>query len=162
MTVPALVLIIPQFVLASHLGLTNSRWGLILVYSAGMAFSVYMLRGFFEELPHELFDSAAIDGCGVLRSFWSIALPLARPALAAAVIFNFSGFWDEFAWALTSTNDPNFYTLPVALQQFYVAHGTTNWGVVFAGAVIAVLPVILIFLLFQRYFVAGVVGALKG
>lgn len=162
MTIPGIVLIIPQFVLASRLGLTNSRWGLIIVYAAGMAFSVYMLRGFFEEIPQELFDAAAIDGSGPLRTFVSIALPLARPALAAAVIFSFSGNWDEFVWALTSTNDPSLYTLPVALQQFYVAHGTTNWGVVFAGSVIAALPVIVIFLVFQRYFVSGVAGALKG
>lgn len=95
MTVPSLVLIIPQFVLASSLHLTNSRIGLILIYAAGMGFSVYLLKAYFEDMPQDLFDAAAIDGCGVFRTLWHIALPLARPALAAATIFAFAGNWDE-------------------------------------------------------------------
>lgn len=161
MSVPGIVLLIPQFVLASRLGLTNSLQGLIIVYAAGIAFSVFMLRGFFEDQPQELFDAAAIDGCGIFRTFVSIALPLAKPALATIVIFSFGGYWDEFILALTFTNDPSLYTLPVTLQQFYVSHGT-NWGIVFAGSVIAALPIIIIFLLFQRYYMSGLSGALKG
>jgi multiple sugar transport system permease protein len=162
MMVPGLVLIIPQFVLASHLHLTNSRWGLILVYAAGMAFSVFLLRGFFEELPQELLDAALMDGCGVLRTFLRIALPLARPALAAATIFSFLGNWDEFTWAITSINNPELYTLPIAIQQFQSNHGT-QWGIVFAASVIAVVPVVAVFLIFQRYWVRGIsVGAVKG
>jgi len=163
MTVPGIVLIIPQFVLASRLGLTNNRLGLILVYAAGMAFGVYLLRGFFEEIPQELFDAAAIDGSGVFRTFWSIALPLARPALAAVIIFSFAANWDEFTWAITSTNDASLYTLPVALQQFYLAQGDPNWGIIFAGSVIAILPEVLVFLIFQRQFVSGIrAGGVKG
>lgn len=162
MTVPGIVLIIPQFVLASRLGLTNNRLGLILVYAAGMAFGVYMLKGFFEEIPQELFDAAAIDGCGILRTFWSIALPLARPALAAVIIFGFAANWEEFTWAVISTNDASLYTLPVAIQQYYSAHGT-NWGIIFAASVIAVVPEVAVFLLFQRQFVSGIrAGGMKG
>lgn len=162
MTVPGIVLIIPQFVLASRLGLTNNRLGLILVYSAGMAFGVYMLKGFFEEIPQELFDAAAIDGSGIFRAFWSIALPLARPALAAVIIFSFAANWEEFTWAITSTNDAALYTLPVAIQQYYSAHGT-NWGIIFAASVLALLPEVLVFLLFQRQFVSGIrSGGMKG
>lgn len=162
MTVPGIVLIIPQFVLASRLGLTNNRLGLILVYSAGMAFGVYMLKGFFEEISQELFDAAAIDGSGIFRSFWSIALPLARPALAAVIIFSFAANWEEFTWAITSTNDASLYTLPVAIQQYYSAHGT-NWGIIFAASVMALLPEVLVFLLFQRQFVSGIrSGGMKG
>jgi multiple sugar transport system permease protein len=162
MTVPNIVLIIPQFVLASRLGLTNNRFGLILVYAAGMALGVYMLRGFFEEIPQELFDAAAIDGSGIFRSFWSIALPLARPALAAVTIFSFAANWEEFIWAITSTNDASLYTLPVAIQQYYSAHGT-DWGVIFAASTIAILPEILVFLIFQRQFVSGIrAGGMKG
>jgi multiple sugar transport system permease protein len=162
MTVPSIVLIIPQFVLASHLHLTNSRQGLIIVYAAGMAFSVLLLRGFFEELPQELLDAASIDGCGVWRTFFRIALPLARPALAAATIFSFLGNWDEFVWAVTSLNDPSLYTLPIAIEQFQQAHGT-QWGIVFAASTVAVVPVIVVFLIFQRHFIRGVsAGAVKG
>lgn len=163
MTVPGIVLIIPQFVLASRLGLTNNRFGLILVYATGMAFGVYLLRGFFEEIPQELFDAAAIDGSSIFHTFWSIALPLARPALAAVIIFSFAANWDEFTWAITSTNDASLYTLPVALQQFYLAQGTPDWGVIFAGSVIAILPEVLVFLIFQRQFVSGLrAGGIKG
>jgi multiple sugar transport system permease protein len=162
MTVPGIVLIIPQFVLASRLGLVNNRFGLILVYSAGMAFGVYLLRGFFEEIPQELFDAAAIDGSSIFHTFWSIALPLARPALAAVIIFSFAANWEEFTWAIISTNDSALYTLPVAIQQFYSAHGT-DWGVIFAGSVLAILPEVLVFLIFQRQFVSGIrAGGVKG
>lgn len=162
MTVPSLVLVIPQFVLASHLHLTNSRLGLILIYAAGMGFSVYLLRSYFEDLPQDLFDAAAIDGCGVFRSFWHVALPLARPALAAATIFAFAGNWDEFTLALTLNNDQSLYTLPVAIQQFHSNHGT-DWGIVFAATTIAMVPILTIFLIFQRHFVSGITaGALKG
>ena len=162
MTVPTIVLIIPQFVLASRLGLTNNRLGLILVYAAGMAFGVYLLRGFFEEIPQELFDAVAIDGGGIFRSFWSIALPLARPALAAVIIFSFAASWEEFTWAITSTNDASLYTLPVAIQQYFSVHAT-DWGIVFAASVLAALPEIIVFLIFQRYFVSGIrAGGVKG
>jgi multiple sugar transport system permease protein len=162
MTVPSIVLIIPQFVLASRLGLVNNRFGLILVYGAGMAFGVYLLRGFFEEIPQELFDAAAIDGSSIFHTFRSIALPLARPALAAVIIFSFAANWEEFTWAIISTNDSSLYTLPVAIQQYYSAHGT-NWGVIFAGSVLAILPEVLVFLIFQRQFVSGIrAGGVKG
>jgi multiple sugar transport system permease protein len=161
MTVPSLVLIIPQFVLASHLHLTNSRLGLILIYAANMSFTMYLLRSYFEDLPQDLFDAAAIDGCGVFRSFWNVAIPLARPALAAATIFTFAGNWDEFTLALTLNNDQSLYTLPVAIQQFYSNHGT-DWGIVFAATTIAMVPIVTIFLIFQRQFVSGIAaGALK-
>lgn len=161
--VPALVLIIPQFVLARNLGLINSLWGLIVVYSVGnMAFNVFLLRGFFEELPQELFEAAVIDGATVWQAFRFIAVPLARPALATVTIFTFLGAWDEFTWALTVLNDPDQYTLPVALRFFQRAHGT-EWGLVFAASTIAVVPVMIVFLIFQRHFVSGLMlGGTKG
>lgn len=161
MTVPALVLIIPQFVLAAHLHLTNSLLGLILIYAAGMGFNVFLLRSYFQNMPQELFDAAALDGCGVFRAFWSIALPLARPALAAASIFSFEGNWDEFTMALTLNNNQSLFTLPVAIQQFF-SNNSTDWGVVFAATTIAMIPIFIIFIVFQREFVSGIAaGALK-
>jgi multiple sugar transport system permease protein len=160
--VPALVLIIPQFVLAKNLRLLNSLWGLIVVYSAGTAFNMFLLRGFFEEIPQELFDSALIDGAGPFATFWRVALPLARPALAAVAIFSFLGAWDEFTWALTAINDEKLYTLPIGLRLFQQQHGT-EWGLVFAASAIAVVPTILVFVIFQRQFIKGVMsGAVKG
>jgi multiple sugar transport system permease protein len=160
--VPTLVLLIPQFVLAKDLHLLNSRQGLILVYSAAAPFNMFLLRGFFEEIPQDLFDAAVIDGANAFRSFWDIALPLARPALAAVGIFSFLSSWDEFTWALTSITNQKLYTLPIAIRLFQQAHGT-EWGLVFAASTIAVLPTILIFVIFQRQFIRGVMGgAIKG
>ncbi|HEY0069806.1 MAG TPA: carbohydrate ABC transporter permease [Chloroflexia bacterium] len=162
MMIPTLVLIIPQFVLAKNLHLLDSLWGLVVVYSAGTAFNMFLLRGFFEEIPQDLFDAATIDGAGPFRTFWSIALPLARPALAAVAIFSFLGAWDEFTWALTAINNQDLYTLPIALRLFQQQHGT-EWGVVFAASAIAVLPTIAVFVIFQRHFIKGITsGAVKG
>lgn len=160
--VPSLTLIIPQFVLAKNLHLLNSRLGLVVVYSAGTAIGVFLLRGFFEELPQDLLDAAVIDGAGPFRTFWDIALPLARPALAAVAIFSFLYAWDEFTWALTAISDERLYTLPIAIRSFQRQHGT-EWGLVFAATTIAVLPTITVFVLFQRHFIKGVTsGAIKG
>lgn len=162
MMIPTLVLIIPQFVLAKNLHLLDSLWGLVVVYSAGTAFNMFLLRGFFEEIPQDLFDAALIDGAGPFRTFWSIALPLARPALAAVAIFSFLGAWDEFTWALTAINDQELYTLPIALRLFQQQHGT-EWGVVFAASAIAVVPTVIVFIIFQRHFIKGITsGAIKG
>jgi multiple sugar transport system permease protein len=162
MMIPSLVLIIPQFVLAKNLHLLNSLWGLVVVYSAGTALNMFLLRGAFEDLPQDLFDSALIDGAGPFTVFLRIALPLVRPSLAAVTIFSFLGAWDEFTWALTSINDSELRTLPIAIRLFQQQHGT-EWGLVFAASIIAILPVVIIFIIFQRQFIKGVMsGALKG
>jgi len=161
MMIPGIVLIIPQFVLARDLRLLNSLWGLIVVYSAGSAFNMFLLRNYIEQIPEPVFESATIDGAGAWTTFWRIALPLARPALAAVAIFAFLGSWDEFIWALTSITDPNLYTLPIGLRLFQQQRGT-EWGLVFAASVISVLPVIAVYLTFQRQIISGVsAGAVK-
>ncbi|MEX2547639.1 MAG: carbohydrate ABC transporter permease [Chloroflexota bacterium] len=163
LTVPALVLIIPQFVLIRQFGLFNTHWALIFVYAVGgMAFNVFLLRGFFEDMPQELFEAAIVDGANVWQAFRYIALPLAKPALATVTIFTFLGSWDEFTWALTALQDSELYTLPVALRFFQRAFGT-EWGLVFAASTIAVIPVVIVFLAFQRHFVSGLMlGGTKG
>lgn len=155
---PALVLIIPQFILAKNLHLLNSMQGLVAVYSAAIPLNVFMLRGFFEDIPQDIADAAVIDGASMWRLFWTVMLPLARPAVAAVTIFTFLANWDEFTWALTSINDSNLFTLPVGLQMFNQQHGT-QYGLLFAGSVIAVLPVILVFVVLQRHFIKGVMAA---
>ncbi|HEX2910623.1 MAG TPA: carbohydrate ABC transporter permease [Chloroflexia bacterium] len=162
MMVPGLVLILPQFVLAKNLSLLNSLHGLVVAYSANSAVNIFFLRGAFEEIPQDLQDAAAIDGAGIWSIFWRIMLPLVKPALAAMAIFSFMGAWDEFTWALTSIQDEKLRTLPIALRLFQQSHGT-QWGLVFAASLIAVVPVIIVFLIFQRYFIQGIsTGAIKG
>jgi multiple sugar transport system permease protein len=158
---PAMVLIIPQFVLAEHLHLINSLQGLIIIYAANMALNVFLLRGFFEDTPRDLQDAADMDGAGIWRMFWSIMLPLARPALATVTILTFLGNWTEFTYALTFLNDPNLFTLPVAIQ-YYQGANLTDYSVLFAASIIATVPMVIIFLLLQRHFVKGIsAGAVK-
>ena len=103
-----------------------------------------------------------VDGAGPWRRYWSLALPLARPALATTVIFAFLGTWDEFAWALTVLNDTDVRTLPIAISLFQGQH-STSWGLVFAASMIAIVPVLIVYIVFQRFFVAGLTtGAVKG
>jgi ABC-type glycerol-3-phosphate transport system permease component len=161
--IPAMMLIVPQFVLAKWLGLIDSLPGLIVFYVAGnLALNTFLLRGFFEALPQELDDAMQIDGATAWRRFIGLALPLARPALATATIFTFLATWDEYAWALTSIVSPENKTLPIAVALLQGPRGT-QWGLVFAASIIAILPVITVFLIFQRHFVQGLTaGAVKG
>ncbi|HEV3310735.1 MAG TPA: carbohydrate ABC transporter permease [Chloroflexota bacterium] len=158
---PPLVLIIPQYVLAGHLHLLNSLQGLIVVYSANIALNVFLLRGFFEDIPQDLQDAGEIDGASILRQFWNIMLPLARPAIATVTIFTFLANWTEFAYALTFINDPSLYTLSVNLS-YYQQQNVTEYSPMFAASLIATVPMIVIFILLQRHFIKGIAsGAIK-
>ncbi|HTR96211.1 MAG TPA: carbohydrate ABC transporter permease [Trebonia sp.] len=161
--IPAMMLIIPQFVLAKYLGLLDSLAGLVVFYVAGsLPLNTFLLRGFFAAIPAELEQAMAIDGAGAWRRYWQLILPLAKPALATASIFTFLASWDEFAWALTIINTPGKQTLPLAIALFQ-GQNSTLWGLVFAASAMAVIPVIVVFLVFQRYFVQGLTsGAVKG
>lgn len=163
MMVPAMMFIIPQFMVARSLGLLNSLPGLILVYTAGpLAFNTFLLRGFFESLPRELEESALIDGANHFVIFTRIIMPLSGPALSTVAVFSFLGAWDEYIWALTTLTDADKRTLPVAIANFRGQHAT-DWGLIFAASLVAVVPTVLIFVFFQRYFVQGITaGALKG
>ncbi len=163
MMVPGVVLLIPQFILAKNLGLLNSLPGLILVYSAGpLAFNTFLLRGFFESLPRELEESAVIDGANAFTIFWRIMVPLAAPAVSTVAVFAFLGAWDEYILALNFLTDQSKRTLPIAIANFRGVH-TTDWGLVFAGSLTAVIPTVLLFIFFQRYFIQGLTsGAVRG
>lgn len=160
--VPSIVILIPQYLVAQRLGLVDSLSGLTVFYiGGGIAFNTFLLRGFFERLPVELDESMAIDGAGPLRRFTSLYLPLSRPALATSAIFAFLASWDEYSWALTIINDPEKNTLPLAIAQYQGKH-LTSWGLVFAASLIAMVPVVVIYLLGQRHFVSGLTsGAVK-
>jgi multiple sugar transport system permease protein len=161
--IPAMMLIIPQFVLAKYLGLLDSMAGLVVFYvGSSLALNTFLLRGFFASIPGELEQAMLVDGAGAWTRYWRLVLPLARPALATATIFTFLGCWDEFTWALTIIDTPTRQTLPLAIQLFQ-GQNATLWGLVFAASAIAVVPVIVVFLVFQRHFVQGLTaGAVKG
>ncbi|HEX7975767.1 MAG TPA: carbohydrate ABC transporter permease [Anaerolineales bacterium] len=161
--VPNTILLIPQFFLMKFLGLRNSLWGLVLVYTASsVSFNTFMLRGFFEQLPHELEEAILIDGGSYLTIYLRMILPLSKPALATVAIFGFMGFWDEFTQALTFIDDPLKRTLPIAIASFQAQHGT-EWGLVFAAMLIALVPVMVFFISMQRNLVGGLTtGAFKG
>ncbi len=161
--IPAMMLIVPQFVLAKYLGLLNSYSGLVVFYvGSSLALNTFLLRGFFESIPVELEQAMEIDGARAFTRYWQLILPLSKPALATATIFTFLAAWDEYAWALTIINSPEKRTLPLAIPLFQ-GQNQTLWGLVFAASAIAVVPVLVVFLVFQRYFVQGLTaGALKG
>lgn len=163
MMVPGMMLIIPQFIMVRSFGLLNSHTGLVMVYAAGgMAFNMFLLRGFFESLPRELEESALIDGANHFVIFARIMVPLARPALSTVAVFSFLGAWDEYIWALTVLTDLEKRTLPIAIANFRGQHAS-DWGLVFAASLTSVVPTIVLFIFFQRYFVKGITaGALKG
>lgn len=160
--IPAIMLIIPQFILAKNLHLLNSRLGLVLFYvGTNLAFNTFLLRGFFEGVPRELDEAMVVDGAGAWRRYTRLMLPLAKPALATAAIFSFLGSWDEYVWAVTIITDPAGRTLPVGIAMFAGAHAT-NWGLTFAASTIALVPVLVVFLIFQHQFVSGIMsGAVK-
>jgi multiple sugar transport system permease protein len=162
LTVPTMLLIIPQFLLARDLHLLDSLHGLVPFYvGTQLAFSTFLLRAFFERLPLELDEAMTIDGAGPWRRYWSLALPLSRPALATCAIFTFLGSWDEFVWALTVINDVANRTLPIGIALFRGQH-STSWGLIFAASIIAVVPVIVVYVAAQRHIVSGLTnGAIK-
>ena len=160
--IPGIVIIVPQFILAKNLGMVDSLWGLVFFYTAGqIAFTTFLLRAFFERVPHELDEAMTVDGAGIVRKFVGLYIPLARPALATAAVFSFLGGWDEYVWALTVITDPLKRTLPLGIAAFQGAH-TTAWGLVFAASVVAVLPVVIVYIAGQKHFIAGIAaGAVK-
>lgn len=154
--VPPILLLIPQFMLARILNLLNSLWGLVVFYTTiNLAFITFLLRSFMETLPKELEESARIDGAGLFTIYAKIIMPLSKPGLAVASIFTFLMAWDEFVIALTFLQDSEKYTLPIAIALFQGRH-LTQWGLVFAGTTIAILPVIIMFAIFQRQIIGGI------
>lgn len=159
--VPAYVTLIPMYIVTRQLHLLNTLWAVIL---PGMAdvFGIFLMRQYMQTLPSELIDASRIDGCGELRTFWHIILPLSKPAIGALAIFTFVRHWNDFFWPLIVLHNSTTYTLPVGVTSLQ-GEFTTDYGIIFAGAALAALPMIIFFLIFQRYFLEGVrMGALKG
>jgi len=159
---PAGYTIIPLFDLIKAMGLLNTRWAIILGESGGAhVVFVLLFAGFFASLPQELEDAAKIDGAGFVRIFWNVMLPLARPVIATATIMRFMWSWNAFFIPLVFTlARPNLRTLGVGMYAF-VTEYSTDWTGMAAAASISLIPIIIVFLLLQRYFVEGVAGAIK-
>lgn len=164
MIIPGTTMIVPQFELATKLNLVNQLWGLIPFYVAWVIpFSTFMIKGFMENIPGEIMEATWIDGADVLTVYFRIALPLAAPAIASVSIFNFLTAWEEYPWANTVINDNSRRTLPIAIAGFFGQHQFTQWGYVFAMSVLTLIPVVLIFILCQKFFVQGLTaGSVKG
>jgi multiple sugar transport system permease protein len=163
MMIPPVMLIIPQFIIAKQLDLLDKFSGLIAVYvTMNLSMNTFLLRGFFEGIPRELEEAALMDGAGPLTIFWRIVLPLSGPGLAVTTIFTFLYSWDEFPWAHVAIRETTRRTLPIAIALFQTQH-LTEWGQVFAASIVAIIPVILVFILFQRHFIRGIAtSGLKG
>ena len=161
--VPGIVVQIPQFIIFARLKLTGTWWPWILWGLAASPFFIFMFRQFFSAFPKELEDAAEIDGCGPFRTFWSIFVPNAKPAMATAFILNFAWVWGDYINPFLFLKDANT-TLAVKLQTGYLSpHGELLTTTVLAGAVIYVLPLVIMFFLGQRHILEGVVTTgLKG
>ncbi|QBD83032.1 carbohydrate ABC transporter permease [Ktedonosporobacter rubrisoli] len=159
--VPTYVTLVPMYIVTKDLHLLNSLWAIILPGTADV-FGIFLMRQYIQTLPSELLDAARIDGCGELRTFWHIILPLCKPAIGALAIFTFVRHWNDFFWPLIVLQNSSTYTLPVGVAGLQ-GEFSTDYGLIFAGAALAALPMVLFFLIFQRYFLEGVrMGALKG
>lgn len=161
MMIPAMVTLIPVYILLAKLGWVNTYKGLIAPMIAN-PIGIFLLRQHFRSLPSALGDAAKIDGCNEFQTFYKVYLPLAKPALATLGIYTFIMTWNNFQWPLIIASDKAMYTLPVALfsvrNQYF-----TQWGLVMAAAAVIVLPVIIVFLSAQRYFIQGMtLSGMKG
>lgn len=155
--IPFQIVMIPLYILAVNLGLRNTYLGIILPNLAS-AFGIFLLRQALKTVPLELEEAARMDGCSELGIWWNIMLPAIRPALLTLAIFVFIGSWSDFLWPLIILDDPNYYTLPIAVANLAGAF-SLDWRLVAAGSVISIAPILLLFLFLQRYIVPTDVGS---
>lgn len=163
MMIPPVMLIIPQFIVAKWLGLYNSLFSLIFVYvTMNLSMQTYLLRGVFEGIPRDLEEAAFIDGASSWTVLWKVILPLSRAGLAVVTIFTFLYSWSEFPWAHVAIKETTRRTLPIAIALFQGQH-LTEWGQVFAASIVALIPIVIVFVAFQRYFIQGIASTgMKG
>jgi multiple sugar transport system permease protein len=161
LVIPVQVAMLPLFLLMKQLGFINSYWGVI-IPSLASIFGIFLVRQYALSFPSELLDAARIDGAGEFRIYWSIVVPVIRPILATLSIWTFLSTWNDFMWPLIVLSDERRYTLPVALAGLVGEHAQDT-ELMMAGSVLTVLPVLLVFLFLQRYYIAGItVGSVKG
>ena len=160
---PGIIILVPYFMVMKTLGLLNTSIGLIIVYSVtALPLCVWMLKGFFDTVPRALEEAALLDGCGQLEVFFRIVLPLSLPAVGMTALFSFIAAWNEFLLALVFNTSNDRYTLPVGLSSMIPANGQL-WGDFAAASIIVSIPVVVLFMLFQRSLIQGLsAGSVKG
>ena len=162
MMIPMQATLVGLNIAFARLGLHNTYYGLFYVYVGfGIPFGILVMRGFMRSIPFELDEAARIDGCGNMRLFFNIILPVARPAVATIFILDFLSTWNEFLLANILITDDKMRTVPAGLLNFF-GEFTTDYSLLCAGVLITIIPVLAVYLLFQRYFVEGMGGAVKG
>jgi len=161
MMLPFQIALVPINVIYNKLNLLNTYFGLFYVYIGfGISYGILILRGFFRGIPKEMDEAAVVEGCSKWQIFIRIILPMAKPAIATLVIVDFLATWNEYLLASVIINDNAKKTVPVGLMTFVGEHGT-DYGLLCAGVLISVIPVLVVYLIFQRHFVEGMSGALK-
>jgi multiple sugar transport system permease protein len=160
MVIPAQVAMLPLFLLLKQFGLINTYWGVIVPGMASI-FGIFLVRQYLLAIPDSLLDAARLDGAGEFRIYWSLVLPLCRPILATLAIFTFLGAWNDFMWPLIVLTDSARHTLPVALANLLGEHAQDT-ELMMAGSVLTVLPVMMLFMVLQRYYIAAIMlGGVK-
>ena len=159
---PAATAILPLFIRIRDLGLLNTYWGVVLPQVAfGLGMSILLLRNYFKNLPEELFQAALVDGCGYMRFFWYITLPLSRPIIATVSIISFVGSWNSYILPLIMLNSETIYPWPLGIMVYRGEFGT-QWQLVLAFITLTILPTIIVFFLAQKHIIAGLTaGAVK-
>lgn len=160
--IPFVTLLIPLYLVMLDLHLLNTYAGIWL--PAGVSsFGIFLCRQFILGIPNDLYDAAKVDGASDFRIYWQIILPLIRPALSALAIFSFLGAFNMYLWPLVALNDQSLYTLPLYLVQLGTSMGVTNYQIIMAGSLLASIPTVVIYLLFQKNFVKGIaLSGIKG
>jgi multiple sugar transport system permease protein len=161
LVIPAQVAMLPLFLLLDGMGLIDT-YAAVVIPGLASVFGIFLVRQYALSIPDSLLDAARVDGASEQRVYWSIALPMLRPVLVTLAIFTFLGAWNDFLWPLIVLADSDKYTLPVALANLLGEHAQDT-ELMMAGAVLTVLPTILVFSLLQRHYVRGIVtGGVKG
>jgi len=160
--VPVEITIVPNYLTIARLGWINSYAGII-IPGAAIAYGTFLLRQAFLSLPYEVIEAARVDGAGHIRTLFSIVLPMAQPAVVTMALLSMVAKWNDFLWPLIVTNTTDMRTLPIGIYWLRNSEGLTNWGVVMAGSLFLIIPVMIVFLWLQRYIVDGIAaGAVKG
>ncbi|MCB9452340.1 MAG: carbohydrate ABC transporter permease [Anaerolineaceae bacterium] len=162
LAIPSTVILVPLFMLMVDLKLTNTRWALILPYAASQSFAILVMYTFFYNLPKELFESAQIDGAGFFKMYLHLGLPLARPVMSAIGVFLIWLFWNDYIWPSLVLSDPELQTVALKLVVFYIGRNVPEPGQGMAASVISSIPLVVLFLVSMRTFIAGLTsGAIK-